>query len=93
MLHRHVCVMDALYLAEVDNMLKLTHHGNISVHKLHHICTLHIVKMGEIWVSIEMIILKFLHKITCCGYLLESPRGGDSNRYPEHVIVWRNDDI
>ena len=72
-------------------MLKLTHHGNISVHKLPHICTLHIVKMGEIWVSIELIILKFLHKITCCGYLLESPRGGDSKIYPEHVIVWRND--
>ena len=23
---------------------------------------------------------KFLHKIICCGILLESPRGGDSNR-------------
>ena len=23
---------------------------------------------------------KFLHKIICCGDLLESPRGGDSNR-------------
>ena len=23
---------------------------------------------------------KFLHTIICCGFLLESPRGGDSNR-------------
>ena len=32
---------------------------------------------------------KFLHKIICCGDLLESPRGGDSNRLPQHMILWR----
>ena len=31
---------------------------------------------------------KFLHKIICCGDLLESPRGGDSNRSPQHMILW-----
>ena len=31
-----------------------------------------------------------LHKIICCGYLLESPRRGDSNISPQHMILWRN---
>ena len=22
----------------------------------------------------------------CCGYLLESPRWGDSNKYPQHMF-------
>ena len=32
---------------------------------------------------------KFLHKIICSGNLLESPRGGDSNKWPKHMILWR----
>ena len=32
---------------------------------------------------------KFLHKIVCCGDLLEWPRGGDANRYLQHMILWR----
>ena len=35
---------------------------------------------------------KFLHKIICYGDLLESPHGGDSNRYPQHMILWRTND-
>ena len=35
---------------------------------------------------------KFLHKIICCGDLLESPRGGDSNRLPQHMILRRTND-
>ena len=35
---------------------------------------------------------KFLHKIICCGDLLESPRGGDSNRSPQHMILWITND-
>ena len=27
---------------------------------------------------------------TCCGYLLEVPRRGASNEYPQHVFSWRN---
>ena len=26
----------------------------------------------------------------CCGYLLESPQQGDSNRLPQHMILLRN---
>ena len=25
-----------------------------------------------------------------CGYLLEEPRRGDSNRSPQHMTLWRN---
>ena len=35
---------------------------------------------------------KFLHKIICCGDILESPRGGDSNRKPQHMILRRTND-
>ena len=31
-----------------------------------------------------------LHKIICCGYLLESPPRGDSNRSPQYMFEWRN---
>ena len=34
---------------------------------------------------------KFLNKIICCGDLLESPRGVDSNRSSQHLILWRTD--
>ena len=33
----------------------------------------------------------FLHKIICCGCVLESPRSGDSNTHPQHMILWRTD--
>ena len=31
-----------------------------------------------------------LHKIICCGYLLESPPRGDSSSSPQHMILWRH---
>ena len=31
----------------------------------------------------------FLHKIICCGCVLESPHRGDSNTHPKHMILWR----
>ena len=34
-----------------------------------------------------LIVLLFLHENICCGYLLEAPRGGASNEYPQHVFV------
>ena len=33
-----------------------------------------------------------LHKIICCGCVLESPHRGDSNTYPKHMILWRTYD-
>ena len=33
----------------------------------------------------------FLHKTIYCCDLLESPRGGDSNRWPKHKILLRID--
>ena len=30
----------------------------------------------------------FLHKIICCGCVLESPQRGDSNTHPQHMILW-----
>ena len=30
------------------------------------------------------------HKNIRCGYSLESPRGGDSNEYPQHIFLCRN---
>ena len=38
-------------------------------------------------------ILSILHKIICCGYLLEAPRRGASNEYPQLMILWRNEQI
>ena len=32
----------------------------------------------------------FLHENICCGYLLEAPRWGASNEYPQHMFLWRN---
>ena len=32
----------------------------------------------------------FLHKIICRGYSLKSPHRGNSNGYPQHLILWRN---
>ena len=31
----------------------------------------------------------FLYKIICCECVLESPRRGDSNTHPRHMILWR----
>ena len=31
----------------------------------------------------------FLHKIICCGCVLESPHRGDSNTHPQHMLLWR----
>ena len=32
----------------------------------------------------------FLYVLTiCCGCVLESPHRGDSNTYPQHMILWR----
>ena len=42
-------------------------------------------KVYEIYLNFQ----DFLTKIICCGYLFESPRGGDSNRYPPHIILRR----
>ena len=61
--------------------INVLHHGNISVVKLPQICTLHIVKTGgNLGLVLSDKKWKFLHKIIYCGDLLESPRGGDSNR-------------
>ena len=32
----------------------------------------------------------FLHKNICCGYSLELPWWGNSNKYPQHMFLWRN---
>ena len=37
-------------------------------------------------------ILIFLHKIICCGCVLELPHRGDSNTHPKHMILWRTYD-
>ena len=31
----------------------------------------------------------FLHKIICCGCVLESPRRDDSNTHLRSIILWR----
>ena len=51
--------------------------------------------MGEIWGQNQMIKMdnfNILHKIICCGCVLESPHRGDSNTHPEHMILWRTYD-
>ena len=46
--------------------------------------------MGEIlgWYQNDKtwLISIFLHKIICCGCVLESPRQGDSNTHPRHML-------
>ena len=51
----------------------------------------HIGKMGETWDWYSIDKAWLLHKIICCGCLLESPHRGDSNRYPQHMILRRTD--
>ena len=52
-----------------------------------------VVKMGEIcgWYQNDKNgkFSIFLHKIICCGCVLESPHRGDSNTHPKHMILWR----
>ena len=31
-----------------------------------------------------------LSKNICCGYSLEAPHRGASNKYPQHMFLWRN---
>ena len=35
----------------------------------------------------------FLHDNICCGYSLEAPQRGASNKYPQHMFSWRNKKI
>ena len=35
-------------------------------------------------------IFLFLNKNICCGYSLEVPQGGASNKYPEHMFFLRS---
>ena len=50
--------------------------------------------MGEIWGRNQNdtngYFLIFLHKIICCGCVLESPQRGDSNTHPKHTILIRD---
>ena len=52
--------------------------------------------MGKSGVEIKMIKSEkksiFLHKIICCGCVLESPHRGDSNTHPKHMILWTTSD-
>ena len=52
-------------------------------------------KMGEIWgrnQNDKMDIFSILlHKIICCGCVLESPRRGDSNTHPKHMFYGEHD--
>ena len=52
----------------------ITHYVNVSV----------LIKFSQKTLSF------FLHKIICCGCVLELPHRGDSNTYPQHMILWRN---
>ena len=40
-----------------------------------------------------LIFFLFLHKNICCGYLLDAPKWGASNEYPQHMFLWRNKNI
>ena len=40
--------------------------------------------------SVFVIISINIHKIICCGRVLESTRLCDSNTHPQHIILWRN---
>ena len=69
-----------------------SHYGNISVQKGPRISTLHIVKRGKLGIGLKIIrniFSIFLHKIICCGCVLESPQRDDSNTHPQHMSLWR----
>ena len=40
--------------------------------------------------SIRIKIFLFLNKNICCGYPLETPHWGASNKYPQHMFLLRN---
>ena len=52
--------------------------------------------MGDIWDrnqnNKKWKISMFLHKIICCGCVLESPQRGDSNTHPKDMILRRTYD-
>ena len=53
-----------------------------------------ILKKGHqpgVYVPLRALFL-VLHKIICCGCVLESPHRGDSNTHPKHMILWRTND-
>ena len=62
----------------------VSHHGNISVQKLPQICTSYCKNGGNLVLVLNNKKWKFLHKIICCGDLVESPRG--------HMSLWRTND-
>ena len=37
-----------------------------------------------------LIFCLFFPENICCGYSLEAPWGGGSNKYPQHMFLWRN---
>ena len=66
-----------------SNMNSSEHYVNVSV----------LIKFSQKYNIIEVILPylpSVLHKIICCGCVLESPRRGDSNTHPQHMILWRN---
>ena len=68
------------------------HHENICTKVTPHLHLIYSKTGGNLGLLIYDKKLKFLHKIICCGDLLESPRGGDSNRKPQNMILKRTND-
>ena len=58
----------------------------------HPACTIGVDKMCFfVFFSIKkvLIIFLFLNENICCGYSLEAHRLGASNKYPQHMFLWR----
>ena len=47
-------------------------------------------RQGGYLVIIKINFSLVLHKNIRCGYSLESHRRGDSNEYPQHLLLWKN---
>ena len=51
------------------------------------ICCYKEYQHAAVWNVIKTTFWLFTPRNTCCGCLLESPRRGDSNKYPQHMFL------
>ena len=72
-----------------DTPVKETSLDCYSCISTHYVIVSILIKLSLKTCVFILIIIK-LHKIICRGCVLESPRRGDSNTLPQHMILWRN---
>ena len=66
--------------------------AKISLHNtlVYNLCFLTVVLANTSFSIIsKLIVVLSFYENTCCGYLLEAPHRGASNKYPQHMCSWK----